>query len=383
MSTPEKENAKAKGTLEKVLKITIPCVLAVGFIGSILGVIFTSPELKGKEGETANTTKGLLRVNQAEYRTQYFAGEHFSFNKETALVTLVAKDPLIEGVVKVDNLPAPEYGFVVGKTVDENGNLVSESDLVTTQALDQTPTAEESSSQQEESSSSEQHKYTTTYSDFVLDPAKITMEKNMGTIYLVSKRYSDLRYPLSTKVYSALTEENLTNDVKLEAEDADLYQDGKFLSYEDKVSKSLISNVGTNPLDEEKASKLSGGACLRNFNSNNMKVDFVVPASKDCEVTIEVEFCSRPKGGAFSSFFQVSLNDEPCDVINTQVVPNGEEKQYFTPTKLAPVTIQLKEGFNHITFVSGAKVGTGSPFNLDAIHLTAAENCINSLAALA
>jgi len=93
MSTPEKENAKTKVELEKILKISIPCVLAIGFLGSILGVILTSPELKNDE-EGTNVTKGLLRVNQAEYRTQYFAGEHFSFNKETALVTLVAKDPL-------------------------------------------------------------------------------------------------------------------------------------------------------------------------------------------------------------------------------------------------------------------------------------------------
>lgn len=383
MSTAEKENAKAKGTLEKALKITIPCVLAVGFIGSILGVIFTSPELKDAEDDATNVTKGILRVNQAEYRTQYFAGEHFSFNKETALVTLVAKDPLIDGIVKVDSLPAPEYGFVVGKTVDENGNLVSEKDMVVTQMMDQTPASQESSSEESSSSSSEEHKYTTTYSDFVLDPSEIVMEKNMGTVYLVSKRYSDLRYALDTKVYSALTEENLTNDVLLEAEAADLYQDGKFLSEEDKVSRSLISNVGTNPIDDEKASKLSGGACLRNFSSNNMKVDFVVPASKECDVTITVEFCTRPKGGVFSSFFKVAVNDEDCDVINNQEVPNGEKKQYYTPTSLAPVSIHLKEGFNHITFSSGTKLGTGSPFNLDAIHLAAAENCINSLAALA
>ncbi len=377
MSTPEKENAKTKVGLEKILKISIPCVLAIGFLGSILGVILTSPELKNDE-EGTNVTKGLLRVNQAEYRTQYFAGEHFSFNKETALVTLVAKDPLIEDIVKVDNLPAPEYGFVVGKTMDENGNLVYESELA---SESQIITSQENSSQ-EDVSSSETHKYTTVYSEFVLDPAEIIMEKNMGTVYLVSKRYSDLRYPLSTKVYSALTEENLTNDVTLEAESADLYQDDKLLSYEEKVSKSLLSNVGNNPLSEEQAAKLSQGACLRNFNANNMKVDFIVPASKDCEVTIEVDFCARPKGGLFSSFFQVSVNDEACEPINNQNVPDGEAKQYFNPAKLTPVAISLKEGFNHITFVSGAKVGTGSPFNLDAIHLTASDDCISSLAAL-
>ncbi|HBE99365.1 MAG TPA: hypothetical protein DDW18_05015, partial [Firmicutes bacterium] len=116
----------------------------------------------------------------------------------------------------------------------ENGNLVYESELA---SESQIITSQENSSQ-EDVSSSETHKYTTVYSEFVLDPAEIIMEKNMGTVYLVSKRYSDLRYPLSTKVYSALTEENLTNNVTLEAESADLYQDDKLLSYEEKVSKS-------------------------------------------------------------------------------------------------------------------------------------------------
>ncbi len=382
MHTTKKERAKAKETMEKILKISIPCVLAIGFVGSIIGTIFASPELKEEEESTSNATKGLIRINKAEYRKQYFAGEHFSFDKETALVTLVAKDPLVDGIVKIDSLPAPEYGFVVGKTIDENDELVDKN-MLTAPLLEETPTSEEEASSLENSSMTEEKKYTTTFSEFYSDPSQIVMEKEMGTIYLVSKRYSDLRYALDTEVYSALTEDNLTNDLTFEAEDADLYQDGKFLSEEEKVSKALISNVGANPISEEKAAKLSGGACLRNFSSNNMKVDFVIPASKNCEATIDVKFCARPKGGVFSNFFKASINDEDCEVINSQIVPNGEAKEYFNPTALAPVTIQLKAGFNHISFASGSELGTGSPFNLDAIHLSVAEKCINSLAALA
>ena len=358
MSNNEKHLNERK-ELKNILKILLPSMLIIGFVGSIVCVIFSSPELYDDNNKDNETTKGLLRINAASYRNQYFEGETFNFDKSSSKITLVAKDPAIEDIVKIDNLPAPEYGFIIEKTVDENG------DIVTSVSNDST---------QEETTSS----YVTTYSDFILNANEITVSKDMGTIYLVSKRYNDLRYPLDIKVYSALSDDDLTNSLTLEAEKADLYRDNELLNDETKINNSYYSNVGTGIIDEERAANLSGGACCRNFGTSNMLVDFGVISNVESDVSFTTMFCLRPTGGRFGNFYRVKINDEICEDIENQDVPNGQAGNYFTPTTLQ-ANIHLNKGFNHITFESGSNVSINSPFNLDAIKLEATENCLFSL----
>lgn len=97
---------------QKWLKIVIPCVLAVLFIGSLLLAIFIGGEFSQSDNNDVTTVKGILKLD-AEYETEYSVGDKFVFNTETCAITLVAKDPAIEKTVKVDKLPRQEFGFMV------------------------------------------------------------------------------------------------------------------------------------------------------------------------------------------------------------------------------------------------------------------------------
>ena len=94
--------AKAKSFWEKnqkTLTIVIGCVLAVCFVGSVLFSIFIGGEFAPSD-HSDSSVKGLLRIEEAEYTTEYAAGDTFQFNDETCVISLIAKDPAIENLVK-------------------------------------------------------------------------------------------------------------------------------------------------------------------------------------------------------------------------------------------------------------------------------------------
>lgn len=370
----KKTKAKGKYDLKKLLTIGVSTAIGLGFVGSILGVVLGSPELKAEEEEESKTF-GVLRLKKASYQTDYFSGDHFSFDKDNSEVTLMAKDPSIETTVKINDLPAPEYGFVVGKTVDQDGNIVTDETLEeSSEEIEES--SEESTSGEETSSETEKPVYTTTYSDFYLNAEDITMQKDMGTIYLVSKRYQDLRYPLTTNVIGTLDESKLISDVLFEAEDADLYKDGKLLTEEEKLAKPYYANVDPKKISDEDAALLSGNNCLRNLGTDSMKVDFLIASNKETTASLDVKFCLRPNSGLFSSFYTVTINGSSYETIDSQNVSAGPASKYYTPASLASVNITLLRGVNHITFESGSKIGKSNPVNLDAIELKTEENCI-------
>lgn len=100
---------------QKWLKIVLPSVLALVFIGSILLAVFGGGEFAQSDGGVA-TVKGLLRIQQAEYTTEYSVGDTFVFDDETCVISLIAKDPAITKTVKIDNLPRSEFAFMVNGT---------------------------------------------------------------------------------------------------------------------------------------------------------------------------------------------------------------------------------------------------------------------------
>ena len=291
---------------------------------------------------------------------------------------LVAKDPLLENVVQINDLPAPEYGFIVSKTVDQNGNVVDET-TITDSSNESSEDNEGTKDENNEETDVEKPVYTTTESDFYLNASDITMTKDMGNIYLVSKVYRDLRIPLSTSIIGTLDESKLIQNITYEAESAKIYKDDVLLTQEElqtlpNAEKPFLSNYGTSPISESDANKLSGGVCLRSFTSNNMKVEFEIVSSKAQEVDLTVKVCKRTKAATFDSSFAFTVNGQKYSKLNSQMIDAGVG--YYQPFELQPVKIKLNRGINHLVFKSGSKVGTRNPVNLDAIVLNATENSI-------
>lgn len=361
------------------IKITSGVVIAGLFAGSMVYAVYCGGELT-ESSETETSIKGILSLNSANYATSYFEGDTFSFDKDENTVSLVAKDPLLENVVQINNLPGPEYGFIVTKTVDENGNIVTE-DTTTTEETTTSSSTETSSdvtsstSSDTTTSSTTETNYTVIESEIYTDASSIVMSKDMGEIQLVSIRYPSLRYSLTTEVYGSLDESKLGTTFTLEAEDADLYKDGTLLSDEQKetlpdTDKPFRSDKGTTIAGES----CSGGACLRNFQSQNMMVDFQIVSSTAGEVSLDIMICLRKDSKTFGEYFVVEVNGNSYDSIDDQVIPQGSD--YFTPYSLETVTVSLNRGLNHITFSSGSNAGTSNPVNLDAIKLTSTSSTL-------
>ena len=124
----ELASAQPRHTGLKVFKIVAGIILALLFIASLAYAVLSGGEILEKPA-VDNRTKGLIRLESPNYQQEYFDGDAFTFDKDLNKVTLVAKDPSIETIVKIDDLPGPEYGFKVRQVFDENGKMVDPSTI--------------------------------------------------------------------------------------------------------------------------------------------------------------------------------------------------------------------------------------------------------------
>ncbi len=251
----------------------IGTVVALLFVGSVLLSVFAGGELS--EAEAAGEVKGFLRLSEAKYSSTYLVGDTFVFDKEESCVNLVVKDPAREEIVVVDDLDGVGYGFQV------NGE-----------------------------------------GDIHLDASEIVMTADVEKISVVSRDYPTIKTDLPTTVISA-EGIALSDDLLLEAErDADIYREGKLLSYTDKTtlpntSKPFISSAGSSPdgLD------CSGGACLRNFQKENMRVVYRIVCTEETEVEFTVLICKKPKSKNMGEWFDITLNGVHIAETEAQSVP--------------------------------------------------------------
>lgn len=387
----------------KALKIVAAIILALLFIASLVFSVLIGGELLEKPA-IDNRTKGLIRLESPNYQQEYFEGDPLVFDKDRNQVTLVAKDPALENIVKIDDLPGPEYGFKVRKLFDEEGNRVDPEDIeenallkpkeeqetekksaIRLRAADEEVQTGESEEGTEGSESEEEEEIPVYFYEdtpFSEQASGIKATKDMGTVYLVSKRYQDLMLPLDIEVLNGkLDETGLVNSQLMEAEKADVYLDDELLTEEDLATKPdenkpFDSSKGTTVAGED----CSGGACLRSFGSNNMKVDFLLVSSKAVDVELTIKVCKRPKAGQFDSFYKFTVNGVAYEEISSQEIPAGSSGQYYEPYDMEKVTIHIQRGVNHLTFASGSSVGTSSPVNLDGILVTSTENVLGTMA---
>lgn len=74
---------------QKPIKITIICLLSLGFVGSIIGAIFGGDEFESNNQE--EEVKGLLKINEASYNDSYITGDKFILIKKKPVSALLQK----------------------------------------------------------------------------------------------------------------------------------------------------------------------------------------------------------------------------------------------------------------------------------------------------
>lgn len=322
----------------KIVKIAVSCALALCLAGSFLAAIFSGGEIL--QAAQPDKVKGLMRMVEADYSTSYLTGDKFEFDKENSKIMLLAKDPALEDIVRVERLPASEYGFMV------NGK-----------------------------------------GKMIYNPSEITMDASVKTVDVVSRVYPDVRATIDVSVLGSIDEEQLVNGFVYEAEHANVYKDDVLLTEEQLENsavdgKSFLSDRGIDPIKQEFADKLSGGICLRNFQTTNMKAEFEIICSEETEIDLEVWICMRKQAGTFGSWYTTKLNGKELTVLNDVEVPADPAGQYFNSHHMAPVKITLKRGLNVLTFESGNGINKPNPANLDAIKLTCEKSVLGTMAAV-
>jgi len=306
----------------KLIKAIMAFVIGVLFVGSMVLSVFIGGELKSL-ANTDEVIKGFIRITKGKYNSSYIIGDKFVFDKDQSEIMLVAKDPLIENIVKIDDLPGTEYGFSIN---------------------DQDKIYDEASS--------------------------ITITKDVQSIAVVSKKYPSLKASIEISAISEPNEDMLVSEFLYEAEDANLYEDGVLLSYEDKttlpdIEKPFLSSAGS----VKDGELCSGGAALRNFQSRNMMLEFEFISLETTQINLIIMCCKRPTAQVFGNNYLFTVNGESVSQVDSQSIPAGSG--YFEPYALEVVTINIVRGKNTIVFESGTKVGKTNPINLDAIKLIA------------
>lgn len=322
---------KATDTIRKYRKpltIVISCALTLGFVGSVVGAIFSGGEFS--QIEEIEPVKGIVRLNESVYSDSYITGDSFIFDKEKSKVLLIAKDPAIDRLVKIEDLPASEYGFMA------NGD-----------------------------------------GEYYQDASSIIMNKDITSVSVVSRVYRELKYDIPVNVYGEIKDELLKPSLLMEAENADLYDaEGKLLTQEEKetlptAEKPYISNKGS----DIKGTDCSGEAALRNI-SKGMKIDFKFVSSKNITTNINLKVCQRTSASNFDDGYKMTINGNTY--LTNAIVPKGVG--YFTPYTIELKDIPLQRGVNCISF----SYNKSNPHNFDAIEILSSgeENIFGNMDAI-
>lgn len=299
---------------KKTLVSIVATVLCLAFVGSLVWAVFCGGEFAPEK--TSSEVKGLLSLDSADYRTDYLSGETFVFDKQSARVRLIVKDPARENIINIDDLPADQYGFLV------NGE-----------------------------------------GDIVLDASSIVMDSSVKTIAVASTVYPTIKAVVNVTVVD-FDKSALSSSLLLEAENAELYDGaGNLVSAEQKKvlpneNKPYVSSEGA----EKKGFDCSGGACLRNI-TQGMQVRFSFVCDKDVEADFAVLICKRPSNASFDSGYTITVNG--VSYATGATVPGDAAGGYFVPYRIDGLKITLKKGINVITFTCKQK-----PCNLDGIYLS-------------
>ena len=316
--------SKSGFTFVKLLKVVGALVLVACFALNVVYAIFSGGEFESVAEDT--TVKGLMRISKGEYSTSYIAGDLFSFDKEASEIFLVAKDPAEKELVKIEDLPASDFGFLV------NGE-----------------------------------------GEVIDDPKTIVMNTNITKVTVVSKKYPTLMVDIPVKVINSLGSTQLVSELVYEGEVAQIYESGVLLTQNDlktrpSANKPYLSSVGSVP---DHIYDWSGGAVLRQFQSTDMKIVMEVVCTEACDVQLEIMVCSRKETKAFSGYYKFTLNGEKVQAIDDAIIPEATDGGYFQPYTIPAVTVHFERGVNTLVFESGSKVGTKNPTNFDAVRIIA------------
>ncbi len=313
----------------RIIKIILASVLSFVFVLSITISVFIGGEFK--KIDTKEYAKGILNLVSCNYLTQYISGDTFVFDKLDSKIQLMAKDPLIETVVNIDQLPVSEYGF----QVNGEGKIYN-------------------------------------------NASEIVLDETVDYIDVVSIVYPNIKQKIDVTVYGEIDESKLSSSLLHEAEDANLYKSNVLLTEEDKVSKPdankpYYSNEGT-VIEGENC---SGGATFRNFQADDMKIEFVIISSTFTEVDMTIDCCKRKEVAMFGNWYKVDVNGAAITELESVSMPSSSG--YYEPHRLDPIKISLQPGINLISFKSGLTYGTQNPGNIDCIRLDAQDSVIGDI----
>ena len=175
----------------KVIKIVLACVLSVSFVGSMAHAVLSGGEFTQQNQENPNEkVKGMMKIKQGNYKTDYIAGDQFVFDKDNTIVELYVKDPNVEELIIVEDLEKEKYGF----QINGEGELIS-------------------------------------------DSSSIVIDKTITKIDVVSIDYPTIKTTLNVNVVGSIDSTKLSNELLLEAEKANLYQNDQLLDEAAKKSK--------------------------------------------------------------------------------------------------------------------------------------------------
>lgn len=311
----------------KGVKIACWSIVSVCFVGSVAWAAFGGGEFSG-DSDTSNEVKGFIKGTELVYTSSYLDGDAFSFDKDTSKIRLVAKDPEIETIVNIDDLPASEYGF-----------MINDSD------------------------------------EYYQDASSITMSGLVKSVSLVSRVYRNLKTELPVSVYKLSPSATFASSLLMEAETADLYAaDGTLLSEEDKATLPNTSKPYRSDKGEiTDGAECSGGAAIRNFSSG-MKFEFQFVSSKAIDLALSIKACLRPASVNFDDGYSITVNGQ--SLLTEAVIPGGTG--YYTPYTLPDVTISAQKGMNTIVM----SYNKSNPCNLDALSLTSSEDVLSDKSAL-
>ena len=306
------------------IKVIISIVLFICFVGSVAWAVFSGDEFKTIAKE--DPTKGLMKINIGLYSQTYLAGDTFMFDKEGSEISLIAKDPRDPDLVRIDDLPSYEYGFLI----NGEGAIIE-------------------------------------------DPSSIEMTTDITHITVVSIDYPDLQVDIPVKVIGELDSSKLANSLVLEAESAKIYQNGVLLTQNDletlpNPKKPYSGTAGSDPAI---GGPWSGDNILRSLDGNNMEIRMEILCEEECDVQLEVMVCMRRDSRTFGEYYAFTLNGKRVEALDNSIIPKDPANGYYSPYTIPAVTVHLERGINVLSFKCGEYVNIVGTINFDAVRITA------------